>query len=328
MRVRGHRAFTLVELLVVIAIIGILICCPPASAATPELNPNWTWTETPWGRPVVNRGARGQWDHYAVDNPYVYSENGRYYCFFEAQDKPFDKNGHERFGVAVSNDGICWQKTGKPLLDVGGGRSWDSIVAKLPAAVIKKDGKYHLFYSGHNNKTKQIGMATSAKLTGGWSKSPRNPVIRSRPADWDKWISTYPAPLFQVGGRYFLLYRGMERRYFGQGLGVAVSDDLMNWRRIAECDTAPLTPPGEEIASLAVAKVGKRFVGISQPMGKSRRCYWMSDDLRRWEKGPKVEFKSSGRVDTLSNPFVVEGCWNVLYEQDDRIYRAVLMLGE
>jgi hypothetical protein len=29
-------------------------------------------------------------------------------------------------------------------------------------------------------------------------------------------------------------------------------------------------------------------------------------------------------VDTISNPFLVRGKWNVLYEQDDRIYQAVL----
>ncbi|MBN2295459.1 MAG: family 43 glycosylhydrolase, partial [Pirellulales bacterium] len=193
-------------------VLMLLINCPSVSADTPALDPNWTWVEKPWGRPVIDRGAKGEWDNYAVDNPYVYIENGRFYCFFEAQDKPFQNNGHERFSVAVSDDGLHWRKTGKPLLDVGKGERWDNVVAKLPAGVLKKDGKYYLFYSGSNNRTKQIGLATSTSLTGGWSKSAHNPVIPSRPGHWDSWISTYPSPVFKIGGRYFLLYRGMKRR--------------------------------------------------------------------------------------------------------------------
>ncbi|MBN2294823.1 MAG: hypothetical protein JXM70_20505, partial [Pirellulales bacterium] len=100
------------------------------------------------------------------------------------------------------------------------------------------------------------------------------------------------------------------------------------WQRIAEADNAALTPLTEEIASLAVVQIGKRFVGISQPIDLSKRCYWTSEDLIKWQKGPKVKFKASGRVDTLSNPFPIDGRWHVLYEQGDRIYRAVLVPGE
>ena len=305
----------------------ILLLVPAlAHAGSPPMPTDWTWVETPMGRPVVDRGEKGAWDHYAVDNPYVHSENGKFYCFFEAQDKDFRIGGHERFGLAVSRDGIQWKKHLKPLLDVGRPEDWDSIVAKLPSGVVKQGGKYHLFYSGRDAKTKQIGLATAERLTGPWTKSDRNPVLPSRHDAWDRHISTYPAPVFQIEGRYYLLFRGMKGFYSEEGVGAAVSTDLIHWKRAVESQSEPLTATEEEVASFAVARVGGRYVGISQTLNpRESRRYWYSDDLLHWEKGPKTRFVSSGKVDTLSNPFVVNGQWNVVYEQGDRIYRAVLV---
>ena len=59
-------------------------------------------------------------------------------------------------------------------------------------------------------------------------------------------------------------------------------------------------------------------------MDLEKRCYWFSDDLKRWHKGPPVNFRASGKAETLSNPFLANGRWTVLYEQNDRIYRGVL----
>ena len=127
--------------------------------------------------------------------------------------------------------------------------------------------------------------------------------------------------MFEIEGRYHLLYRGMERRYAGQGVGLAVSADLRQWRRLR---SAPVIAVNEEIASLTVVQAGQGFVGISQPMDLQKRSYWFSDDLQQWRKGPSVNFRASMQAETLSNPFPCDGRWTVLYEQKDRIYRAVL----
>ena len=75
---------------------------------------------------------------------------------------------------------------------------------------------------------------------------------------------------------------------------------------------------------MSIVQVGDAYIGISQPTKIVNRRYWNSKDLLNWTKGPPVLIKSSGKVDTISNPFLVRGKWNVLYEQDDRIYQAVL----
>lgn len=281
-----------------------------------SLDTSLTWVETPAGRPVIDRGPEGSWDHYAVDNPYVLVDGEELCCFYEAQDKPFEQGGGERVGLAISRDGIHWKKAEEnPILDVGPPGAWDSVVAKLPA-VTKLDATYYMFYSGRDGKTKQIGLATSSDRIH-WKKLASNPVLSSRPNNWDRFLSTYPAPIFVRGDRFFMVYRGMTSLYKNQAVGLAVSENLVDWAR---ADDEPVIPVGEDIASLAVACVGDEYVGISQSPNKR---FWLSENLRTWTKGHPVKF-TGPRVDTLSNPFFVDGQWCVVYEQQDRIYRAVL----
>ena len=121
-----------------------------------------------------------------------------------------------------------------------------------------------------------------------------------------------------------MLYRGMLGFYHHQGLGAVCSDDLLHWKRVGQVDQRPLIPTQREVASMGVALAGGRFVGISQPMRLAERRYWFSNDLLEWREGPPVNLNVSRAAETISNPFLVDGQWNVVYEQGDRIYRAVL----
>jgi predicted GH43/DUF377 family glycosyl hydrolase len=308
--------------------VGLVLCLPAvaAAAAEPELDLSAIWIETPIGQPVIDRGPAGTWEHYAVDNPYVFCEGGKYYCFYEAQDKPFAEGGKERIGLAISEDGIHWKKWPQnPILAPVPDGGWDHVVTKLPAGVIRQNGAYYLFYSGRDGTTKQIGMAKASSPEGPWTRLGHNPVLEGRADGWDRHLSTYPTSVFEQGGVYCLLYRGMQGFYRQQGPGLAISEDLLHWRRASEAEEHSLIPVSEEIASLAVVRANGRYVAISQPMEPARRCYWLSEDLVHWRKGPEVRFRASVAAETLSNPYVVERRWNVLYEQRDRIYRAVLI---
>ncbi|MEC8505955.1 MAG: hypothetical protein VXZ53_03215, partial [Planctomycetota bacterium] len=66
------------------------------------------------------------------------------------------------------------------------------------------------------------------------------------------------------------------------------------------------------------------IAGISQPIPIERRTYGFSKELRHWQKGSAVKFRASAKAETLSNPLLSNGLWTVLYEQNDRIYRAIL----
>ncbi len=293
----------------------MIVLVAPWATGRPLLSEVSTWEEAPKASPVIDRGPEGAWDHYAVDNPFLLEVDGTLYCFYEGQDKPLNESGHERIGLAVSRDGLHWKKhAANPILGVGEAGAFDSVVAKLPV-VISVDGTYYLFYSGRDDKTKQIGLATSTNLTT-WTKHPGNPVLPSRAQRWDRFISTYPAPPMKHDGRYYLLYRGMASLYKKQGAGLAVSDDLVHWKRAVD---EPVITVAKEIASFAVSPDGEGYAGIAQA---PTRCYWRSDDLRHWMPGMTPRF-TGHRVDTLSNPVWFRGDWMIVYEQEDRIYRAV-----
>jgi len=303
-----------------LTLLAVILCWlghPLSILSAPPLDPAGVWLERPAGRPVIDRGPNGAWDHYAVDNPFLLLEGDKLYCFYEGQDKPFRNGGHERVGLAVSDDGLHWRKCdANPILDVGPHGAWDSEVAKIPC-VTKHAGQYWLFYTGRATAggTMHIGLATSSDLRR-WQKVPE-PVLRSRPDRWDRVLSTHAAPVLRVGGRFLLLYRGMLRRYAAQGVGLAASTDLKHWRRARE---EPVIGPDNEIYSLAVARSAGRFIAIAQSPG---RRYWFSRDLVHWRSGPQARF-SGPHVETVSNPVFFRGRWIVLYEQRDRIYRAEL----
>jgi len=124
------------------------------------------------------------------------------------------------------------------------------------------------------------------------------------------------------------MLRRAAHTHHDQGLGAAISDDLLNWERIPQAHERPLIPANQEVASIAIAVAGEKYVGISQPLKWADRRYWHSNDLLTWKKGPPVKFKASVKAETISNPFLVDGKWNVLYEQGDRVYRAVLTASE
>lgn len=303
---------------VLVALAAVWLIVPSGASAengASSLTDVEVWTELPAGKPIIDRGPEGAWDHMAVDNPFLLKMNGKLHCFYEGQDKPFSEGGHERIGLATSEDGLTWRKhPGNPIIDVGMPGDFDSLVAKLPV-VTHVNGVYYLYYSGRDGKTKQIGLASSRDLTH-WVKHAGNPVLSSRPDAWDRFVSTYPAPPEKRDGKYYLLFRGMASLYTKQGAGLAVSNDLLHWERAADEAVIPVT---EEIASFAFAQDGAGYAGIAQA---PTRRYWISDDLQHWTPGPQPSFTGK-RVDTLSNPIRQQGVWMVVYEQEDRIYRAI-----
>ena len=89
-----------------IALCVLLTMTAPPSPDGPALDSEWTWLERPDGKPFIDRCAEGSWDAHAVDNPFLLVHDGSLYCFYEAQDKPFQEGGHEQVGLAVSRDGV------------------------------------------------------------------------------------------------------------------------------------------------------------------------------------------------------------------------------
>ena len=282
----------------------------------PPIDPTLLWQASPDSRPIIKRGPAGSWDALRADNPFVIVEHDKLYCFYKGLDKPLPLGGVQRIGLITSVDGIHWEKPlAQPVLQEGPEGAFDACGVKLPV-VYKHDGVYYMFYSGLGKATKQIGVATSTDLIH-WTKQSDEPVLSRRRGSWDAVLSTHPTSIFKVDNQFYMLFRGMKNFYSDQGLGLAVSDDLLHWQRV---QSEPVIPVSEEIYSFGGAVTQDGYVAIAHASGEP---YWFSDDLLHWKKGPSARFDLPW-ADTVSNLFYWRGEWNILYERKDYVYRAVL----
>ena len=279
------------------------------SAAAP---PDGIWIEDPAGVPVIDLGPRGAWDHVAVDNPFVYVGDGRFYCFYEAE----SASGQEQVGLAVSTDLLKWTKSeGNPVLRAGPPGTWDHRAAKLPV-VAKHGGTYVMLYTGKDGRGAAIGLATSKDLLH-WDKAASNPAIQGRPGKWDPLITTCPA-IVQRNGVYHAIYRGMTGFYSDQKLGLLTSRDLLHWTRRDE----PLAGL-DGVYSFAVCNQPADGTYFALAQQRPRKYAYLSEDLSHWRRGPMLVF-SAGGIETPSQPILVNGTYWISYEKGDRIYRARL----
>lgn len=122
-------------------------------------------------------------------------------------------------------------------------------------------------------------------------------------------------------------------------MGLATSRDGMTWTKFSGnpiLDVGRVGAWDSVVAKLPVVrKSGERyFLFYSGRDGQTKQiAVATSKDLRHWTKHAKnpVEWKKAGagrftgeKVDTVSNPFHTGDGWTIVYEQQDRIYRAVL----
>ena len=78
------------------------------------------------------------------------------------------------------------------------------------------------------------------------------------------------------------------------------------------------------LASAWIACTSEPAAAASRYVAQApERRFWRSSDLVSWTKGEPARF-TGPQVSTVSNPVHFGGRWLVVYEQDDRIYRAEL----
>ena len=110
------------------------------------------------GAPVLPVGPWGSWDERGVGDPYVIRVRGNYYMFYLGQDRA----RRQRIGVAVSRDGVSWQKLrSNPILELGEYGAFDANGLGEPA-VWSARGYYWMLYTGRDrDEVRRMGMARS-----------------------------------------------------------------------------------------------------------------------------------------------------------------------
>ena len=262
---------------------------------------SWRWEARP--EPVLTRGAAGDWDAIDVLNPSVIRQGDAYYNLYSGYD---GKTWHT--GLAVSVDGIAWRKEGKILSPSP--ETWESDAIAANGSALASEGRILYYYQAGNPV--RIGLAQS---TNGhqWQKH-GSPVLDVGPrGSWDERGVADPY-VIRDGGAYYMFYLGQDRAR-RQRLGVAMSDDGIQWRKLR---SNPILELGEYGAF--------DENGLGEPaVFAAHGYYWMlytgrdRSEVRRlgmarsrdgvtWEKQPEV-FAGEQNWDSkvLCDPSVLAG---------------------
>ncbi len=197
-----------------------------------------------------------QWQKADVFNPAAVVRDGKVYVLFRAEDNPAAGIGGRtsRIGLAVSDDGVHFQKMKEPVLypDSSGFMQYDYPGGcEDPRIVETEDGLYVLAYTSWNAKVARLSIATSRDLVH-WEK--KGPAF-ARAYDGrflDSWsksgaivttLKDQKLVAVKIKGKYWM--------YWGESfVNAAWSEDLINW--------TPTVDPNGELAK-AISPRKKMF---------------------------------------------------------------------
>lgn len=201
---------------------------PPLQPEGPA--PRWSWSLVE--EPVLERGAPGEWDAVDALNPSVVERDGIFYNLYSGYD---GQTWHT--GLAVSRDGIHWEKQGKVLSPDPATWEGDYIAANGHVSIV--GGEFYYWYQAGDPP--RIGLARSRDARR-WEKLPE-PVLPLGPRGaWDERGVADPYVL-EAGGRLYMYYLGQDRAR-RQRIGVAMSEDGIRWRKLRSNPILELGPVG------------------------------------------------------------------------------------
>lgn len=219
----------------------------PRMVKTETMRQIYEEVKTPHKYGVIIQPEAGE----MVDCPNVFRHGGRWYMMFVAIK---DKVGYETH-LAVSDDLVKWERLGKILTfrkegwdawqDDGGLALYDTRWGGTHQ-LGTHEGKYWLSYiggakQGYEPDPLAIGMAHTDDPTAvrEWTRLAENPVL----APWQKdtrdfeHVTLYKSGIIRdekrtLGAEFVMFYNGKAPPYGQEAIGIALSDDMRNWRRL------------------------------------------------------------------------------------------------
>ena len=200
------------------------------------------WERYP-GNPVLESSS-SEWDREGVGFPAVVRVNGKYYMFFTLL-KQARAHRDAAIGLAISEDGIHWERVGDgPVLLPGAAGEYDSRALVSPEVFID-DGTWNLLYAGgrdypgDNDGRWAILHATSPDGLH-WQVGPL-PVLTGEVVGMEDALN--PEVLRLPDGRFWMAFSArVEHSHFH--LFLAYSDDGTDWRLLSREELLRPGKPG------------------------------------------------------------------------------------
>lgn len=174
-------------------------------------------------------GESVKWEEKDVFNPAAVVKDGQINLLYRAEDFLGSNNGTSRIGLALSEDGLNFEKLSEPVFypenDSLKHLEWDGGVED-PRIVESEDGQYIMTYTSYDGEVARLMLATSPNLKD-WTKYGR--VLKGDFKDtWSKAGAIVAARegeriiAKKINGRFWM--------YFGDtDLFLAHSEDLLHW---------------------------------------------------------------------------------------------------
>jgi predicted GH43/DUF377 family glycosyl hydrolase/DNA-binding MarR family transcriptional regulator len=240
---------------------------------------------TDWVKQGVAVPNRGLYDMMYAKNPCVIKDQGIYKMWYAGND-----GSNVRILYAESSDGINWDKTRDPVVDLGDPGEPDDTHVDVPK-VIKEDGTYKMWYAGNDSVDSRIMFATSDDgLT--WTKL--GVVITD--------YGLRPNTVIHDGGVYKMWYQAFEDGHWK--IFYAESTDGREWAKkgLALDIGDPSEPDDMHVSGAAVIKESDDlyrmwYSGHNEEEGY-RILYAASSDETNWvRQGLAIDMGMPGEND-------------------------------
>ena len=174
--------------------------------------------------PIMKPDIRTTWDDENIEAGDAIEDLGTYYLFYHAVGSGGAYEYEYMIGVAsAENPTGPFTKHGlDPIIRVGPEGSWEESSVACPMVLKEGNGKYVMWYGGHNGDDGwDIGIATASNPLGPWKKYEGNPVLRD---------FGYIGGVIRIDGQYriYSMHPLSRADYHGDygPLAVAIADKL------------------------------------------------------------------------------------------------------
>ena len=281
---------------------------------------------------------------YMTDVPTVFQLKGdpKWYMTFIG----YDGNGYQSF-LAESEDLLHWDNKRLAMgygpegeFDHGGvvlgAYLYEDYDIKAPRILKKKEGKYYSLYGayprqgGYELRPGYEGIASSEDGFS-WERAKNEPVLSVFQEDRGTWEKDciYQPWLIEHKGRYYNIYNAANGNI--EQMGLALSENLLNWKRYAHNPVIPNGPEGsynEKFSSDSkIFRDGDHWVSFFFGVGRGGAHVMVafSKDLYHWSVDPNPIYKSGGNPSGIDNQYAhkISLVWNPSNEMYYMFYCAV-----
>lgn len=272
---------------------------------------------------ILGPGPEGWWDSERVSSPQVLRESdGTWKIWYYGRDATFDRMVNlpsGRCGMAMSKDGIDWERVRGPL-------TMGAVFEPVPETEDRFDnahvgisdihydnGLYWMWYFGGDQTIKEISTAMGSFKFKGAIMLPGCAISRDGlnwtrlqgphrgafldcggPDEWDAMFCSWPRVLKDDDGSYKMYYHTLNLKKGVFLIGMALSEDGLRWKKVGQI-LGPGQPGSFDEGGAGcrhVLKIGSQYLMFYEALNTSRYyCIGLalSDDGINWRKDEEGE---------------------------------------